>query len=1253
MQRVIRLFPGTGGLDLRPEIVVTKPTLEIASADPRAMASLRQGNLNVGYWRRLWLLGGLLAILMASVACDSASAATYYSYDQLGRVTQAVETDGTTTQYTYDANGNVTSINRTEGTAVLSISSVSTSTGAVGSSITITGTGFSTILSQDIVTFDGVTGIVSYSNGNRLVVAVPPGASTGSLAVSDSNGSTSAPSAFTIVPVSISSFTPTSATSGAAVTVLGGGFDPTAGNNTVSVNGTAATVTSASATQLQINVPSAATPGHIAITTTLGTAVSPGYLIVPGPFSLSAIASIAAASSSGAGHVFSVGATDQVALALFDGTVGERVTLSLSDVSMAGQYQLFAPDGTEIANGMIANSAMIALPALPASGTYSFYLVPTATAGSATVQLQEIVTGTLPTDGTPTATSLAAGQYALLTFSGSSGASYSLALTNYQTSASGSQVDISVLNPDGSLLANCGAYQSQASPPGNCDFTTPASGTYTVQISPTGGLYSSSFNILLNQDYTATLTAGTPGTSTNVSLVRGQHAVMQFTAAAGQTLALYMGSVALTPSSASVSIAVIGPGGATVATGSAPNGSSTTVNLPNLAAGTYSALITPNNAASAPATMQFALANGVTQILTTDGSAGSVQTWLAGQAAYLSFAGAAGQNYGLALTGLTLSPNSVDSAAASIINPDGTALSSATCFTSASPGCQVSLSEMPQTGNYAIVLTANGQAQMNFTAVLSQDVTGTLSLSSPTSITLSAPGQNADMTFTVAAGQPVELDIGSLVTTPSGSAVIFYIYNSSGQLVTQSSLSASGSVSLGSLAPGTYTVLVAPDSAATANLQMTLAPGSSGALTNGTPAQFSTGTAGESATLTFNATAGQALSVALTNLSLSPASGGALNIAIYYPGGSYWETWTCTPSSTGCEGVFYGMPQTGTYTFVVQPETSSQTMSFTATAQTASTGTLPLNSPQSLNLSTAGQIAVYSFTTTAGQSVTLNLAAISTSPANTTVYANVYQSNGTFVTYTSTSSGATVDLNNLPADTYQVLIYSLAPVTTALQVTIGGTGPSAIPLDGSSNNFSTQTAGQNLTLTFAATAGQALGIALTNVSLVPSVGGSMNIAIYYPDGSYFENWACTPSTTGCEGVFYNLPETGTYTLVIPPVSSSQTMSLTVTAQQPGSGTLTLNTPLNVDLSTTGQVGVYSFTSTGGQAVELDFGSVATMPAGTAIYADVFYSNGSFVAYTSTTTGTTLNLGSLGAGTYNVLIYALVPTTTSLQLTQTP
>lgn len=67
---------------------------------------------------------------------------------------------------------------------------------------------------------------------------------------------------------------PSTGVSGTSVTIQGYGFDPTPANNTVQFNGTAATVTSASATTLLVTVPAGATTGPVTVTTSQGTAVS-------------------------------------------------------------------------------------------------------------------------------------------------------------------------------------------------------------------------------------------------------------------------------------------------------------------------------------------------------------------------------------------------------------------------------------------------------------------------------------------------------------------------------------------------------------------------------------------------------------------------------------------------------------------------------------------------------------------------------------------------------------------------------------------------------------------------------------------------------------------------------------------------------------------------------------------------------------------------------------------------------------------
>lgn len=77
-----------------------------------------------------------------------------YIYDDLGRLVGVVDPAADTAVYSYDAVGNLLSIARFASTTV-SIIAVSPGSGAVGATVTISGTGFSTTPGQNTVTFNG------------------------------------------------------------------------------------------------------------------------------------------------------------------------------------------------------------------------------------------------------------------------------------------------------------------------------------------------------------------------------------------------------------------------------------------------------------------------------------------------------------------------------------------------------------------------------------------------------------------------------------------------------------------------------------------------------------------------------------------------------------------------------------------------------------------------------------------------------------------------------------------------------------------------------------------------------------------------------------------------------------------------------------------------------------------------------------------------------------------------------------------
>jgi len=150
------------------------------------------------------------------------------------------------------------------GGGTLNISSLSPTSGVVGTSVTIMGTGFGATQGSDTVTFNGTTAIPSDWTSASIVVLVPTGATTGSVIVTV-GGAASNGAAFSVTPT-IASLNGTSGPVGTQVTILGTGFGASQGASTVTFNGIAASPTTWSATSIAVPVPVGATTGNVVVT---------------------------------------------------------------------------------------------------------------------------------------------------------------------------------------------------------------------------------------------------------------------------------------------------------------------------------------------------------------------------------------------------------------------------------------------------------------------------------------------------------------------------------------------------------------------------------------------------------------------------------------------------------------------------------------------------------------------------------------------------------------------------------------------------------------------------------------------------------------------------------------------------------------------------------------------------------------------------------------------------------------------------
>jgi hypothetical protein len=412
---------------------------------------------------------------------------------------------------------------------------------------------------------------------------------------------------------------------------------------------------------------------------------------------------------------------------------------------------------------------------------------------------------------------------------------------------------------------------------------------------------------------------------------------------------------------------------------------------------------------------------------------------------------------------------------------------------------------------------------------------------------------------------------------------------------------------------------------------------------DGSSTAYSSAVSAQNGYFTFAGTAGQTLGIAVTNVSYVPSSVGAHYVQVLRPNGTELISKYCqtTSSAPGCAITLQNLPATGTYTIVVIPNGYAKT-NFTLTVSPPITGTLAGGgAAQSVNLASPGQLALLNFTAAAGETVALNVGSIVTVPASKQVNVAVYNAAGAVVVSSNTStSELTFNLTNLAAGTYTVLVDSPLAITGTMAVQLASRLGGLVPVDGSSTAYSSAVSAQNGYFTFAGTAGQTVGIAVTGVSYVPTSVGSHYIQVLRPNGTELTSvyWQTTSSAPGRAITLQNLPTTGTYTIVVIPNGYAK-MNFTLTVSPPITGTLTAGgAAQNVNLASPGHLALLNFTATASQSLVLGLSSIATLPASKQINVTVFNAGGSQVAATSTSTASlNVNLPGLAAGSYSVLI----------------
>jgi YD repeat-containing protein len=767
-----------------------------------------------------------------------------YIYDDLSRLIGASDSQSNTAVYSYDAVGDLLSITDNPSSQV-TIIGFDPQSGPVGASVTVSGTGFSPTASQDTVSFNGTAATITSATATQLVATVPAGATSGTIAVTAPGGSATSSSSFTVTASSgaptVASFSPTIALTGAAVTITGTNFDTSAGNDEAEINVSRIPVSSATSTSITATVGNNATSGRVSVTTPLGKASSTtDFYVVPPPYTPSAVG-FTGRTTLGGTITFNLTAAGQIGLVLFDATAGQRLALLFStNYAGCGIYTsgtnltVYNPNGSIVTSGYcLSSGSYLDTQTLPVNGTYMILVAPqSGTSGSVTLTLYNVppdVIGSITPGGSPvTVATTVPGQNAELTFSGTQNQRISLLLSNDSYAGCGlysNGITVTISNPDGSTLVSAGCLSNGSF----MDTTTlPANGTYTVKVDPSGNLTGSVTMTLYNvpPDFTGTITpGGSPVTVTTT--VPGQNAELTFSGTQNQRISLLLSNDSYAGCglySNGITVTISNPDGSTlVSAGCLSNGSFIdTTTLP--ASGTYTIKVDPSGNLTGSVTITlYNVPPDFTGTITPGGSPVTVTTTVPGQNAELTFSGTQNQRVSLLLsndtyTGCTLYSNGIT---VTIFNPDGSTLVSGGCLGN---GAFFDTRTLPANGTYTIKVdpsyTLTGSVALTLYNVV--DVTGSISINgSSLPVTISTPGQNAEITFSGTSGQSVTVQLsGNSICTVS---VSLLPPGGGSALTSTSTCNAAFNLASQTLpSDGTYTVLIDPQGISTGSITVSV-----------------------------------------------------------------------------------------------------------------------------------------------------------------------------------------------------------------------------------------------------------------------------------------------------------------------------------------------------------------------------------------------------------------------------------------------
>jgi YD repeat-containing protein len=1035
------------------------------------------------------------------------------------------------------------------------VSGVSPTSGNVGTSVTITGTGFGASQGGGRVTFNGVPATVSPSgwSDTSIVVTVPSGATTGNVSVL-TNGLTSTGPIFTLLPA-IGILSPSTGPIGSTVTVSGSNFGISQGNSTIFFGAISAVPIRWSQNQIVVPVPQSAVTGPVTVTV--------GGLVSNTP-------------------TFTVGGTAGA-------TINGTVTAASNGAQISGASVGALQNNVQISSGV--------------SGTNGTYTIPTLAAGT-----YDLV-ASAPGYGTSVMTGIVVPLNGTATENVSLGSPGTISGTVTQASTAAAIVGANVAVLDGEDTA--GTAVTDAS--GNYSITNLGAATYSVQISASGFGTASQAGVSVSAGQTTTADFSLSGQSTISytydELGRLVGVIDSIKGTANYTYDAVGNITSIIRSNAGqVSVVDFTPKSGPVGTSITVSGTAFSNNAQqdSVSFGGTNATATAASPSQLSVTVPSGATTGPITVTSPSGTATSSGSFTVTAPATALSISSFTPSLGLAGTAVSISGTGFD-----VPINDRVAFNGTPAPTISASSTSISVTVPPNATSGPIAIATPSGSVMSGTDFFvvptyytsSQvDFTGQISIGGSYTGTIANAGDVGMVLFNATAGQQFTLNVSGS-TLAAGTVSILA---PGGSTVAEVPIGV-GSATLASLsAPvtGTYTVLVGSGTDSqgvqqTGSLTLTLAPDVPTSPEAPLQVQLGPTPAGQSETYFFNASAGQ-FAVIQPNCG-PPATFG--NVSVLSSNRSAVIS-TAGCNSNGLVGPFQ-LPSSGTYELVITPANGSTAIGYTSLfVFTQQTGTITSGVPVQVSFGALGT-ELLTFSGNAGQTATVQLTNyIANGPG---FLISVLGPGGSALT---SPSGQGLVASLPVTGTYTILIsppywavntYGSANSSSGT-ITLGlSTGQTTSITPGTPAGLTISYPGQESSFTFAGTAGQSGILQFSNASFTSNCGSAgtcgcgctfLTFSILNPDGSQLVTGS--PAVGGSYGngpfTILNtgpLPTTGTYSIVISdPNGDTGSADISVGLVNNMLGTIAPGVPTTMGINAAGQQTLLSFGGMAGQTVNL-------------------------------------------------------------------